>query len=216
MQIPVKQRPVSFTRGCAPRTRANLAPSQLVPRFPVEKVQNLLLNMIAATQSNHPLSGVTKPGDTPLEVACARLRQARMRVTKPRIAIIEALLKRDEPIAIDQLHQELQRRQCDLVTVYRCLAAFEDIGIVRRSFLHNGTSLYELTFGAQPKHYHVVCKACGRAERVDYFPVDGPERMLAERGYTQVTHIVEFFGLCPACGKKHTRNAAPAIPAIRL
>lgn len=174
------------------------------------------LNMISATQSNHPLSGVTKPGESPLEAACVHLRRARMRVTKPRIAIIEALLKRDTPVSIEQLHQELSQHQCDLVTVYRCLAAFEEIGIVRRSFLHNGTSLYELTLGAQPKHYHVVCKACGRTDRVDYFPVEGPERMLAERGYTQVTHIVEFFGLCPACSKKHARNAAPAIPAVRL
>ena len=62
--------------------------------------------MIAATQSNHPIAGVsTKPGEQPLDAACASLRQAQMRVTKPRLAILEALIKRDAPVSIEQLHQ---------------------------------------------------------------------------------------------------------------
>src|SRR5688572_6385389 len=106
--------------------------------------------MIAATQSNHPLAGVPKTDEAaPLDVACTRLRESQMRVTKPRVAILNALLKRQAPVAIEQLHEELEAGSCDLVTVYRCLAAFEDIGLVRRSFLHNGTSLYEINVGGR-------------------------------------------------------------------
>lgn len=156
--------------------------------------------MIAATQSNHPLAGVPKASDaSPLEAACNRLRQAQMRVTKPRIAIIEALIRRDSPVSIEQLHQELSEHSCDLVTVYRCLGAFEDIGLVRRSFHHNGTSLFEFAHGGRARSYHILCKACGKAEPVDYFSVEGMERVLKERGYAQLTHVIEFFGVCPAC-----------------
>lgn len=156
--------------------------------------------MIAATQSNHPLGATSKPGETqtPLELACGSLRTAQMRVTKPRVAILAALIHRAGPTSIEQLHQDLAKKSCDLVTVYRCLAAFERIGLVRRSFLHSGTSLYEITFG-NPQHYHVICKVCGTAERVEYFSVEGMERMLKDRGYSQLSHIVEFFGVCPTC-----------------
>lgn len=175
--------------------------------------------MIAATQSNHPLGPTSKASDAlkPLELACGCLRTAGMRVTKPRTAILAALIHRDGPTSIDQLHQDLAKKSCDLVTVYRCLAAFERIGLVRRSFLHSGTSLYEITFG-DPKHYHVVCKSCGTAERVDYFSVEGMERMLKDRGYAQLSHIVEFFGICPACqSAQASRVAAVKTPvASRL
>ncbi len=167
----------------------------------------VLCLMIAATQSNHPLAGVTpaKPID-PLTEAVARMRQAGMRITKPRVALIEALVPRTAPVAIETLHQELSAMSCDLVTVYRCLAAFERIGIVRRSFQHNGTSMYELVLTAAPKHYHIVCKRCGGTEPVDYFPIEGVERVLRDRGYAELTHLVEFFGICPTCQQQAAGN----------
>ena len=176
--------------------------------------------MIAATQSNHPLAGDGKAlGQVDsLELACRSLRTASMRVTKPRTAILAALINRDSPTSIEQLHQKLAKHSCDLVTVYRCLAAFETIGLVRRSFLHNGTGLYEITFG-NPQHYHVICKSCGQAERVEYFSVEGMERILKDRGYKQLSHIVEFFGICPSCqnvaAARATSPGATAKPRLR-
>ena len=174
--------------------------------------------MIAATQSNHPLATVTQQtaADSPLNEARVRIHNAGMRITRPRVAIIESLLKHDGPISIERIHQDMGVKMCDLVTVYRCLSAFESLDMVRRSYLHNGTCLYEVTIGKQ-RHYHIVCKGCGQTERVDYFPVEGMERVLADRGYTQVSHVVEFFGVCPACQKAAPeRNAAPAMPEVRI
>ena len=163
---------------------------------------HLLAHMIAATQSNHPLAAVTGQDEaaSPLNEARARIHNAQMRITKPRVAIIESLLQHEGPVSIERIHQDMGAGVCDLVTVYRCLAAFERLDMVRRSYLHNGTCLYELTLGKQ-RHYHIVCKACGKTEHVDYFPVEGIQRMLTSRGYTQVSHVVEFFGVCPACQK---------------
>lgn len=174
--------------------------------------------MIAATQSNHPLAAVTSPAPatSPIEEARTRIRNAGMRITKPRIAIIESLLLHQGPISIERIHQDVGTTVCDLVTVYRCLSAFESLDMVRRSYLHNGTCLYELTLGGQ-RHYHIVCKACGATDRVEYFPVEGLERMLQDRGYTQVSHVVEFFGICPACQKAApARNLAPMIPEMHV
>lgn len=139
-----------------------------------------------------------------------------MRITKPRIALLETLARLPRPVPIEELHQQLDKASCDLVTVYRCLAAFEDIGLVRRSFLHNGTSLFELLPHGTPQYYHVVCKSCSQTERVDYFPIEGAERLLRERGYSSITHLVEFFGICPACQAAipHRESAPPVTPAM--
>lgn len=172
--------------------------------------------MISATQSNHPLAAVdsTATPQSALDEARARIRTAGMRITKPRIAIIDALQRHDGPISIERIHQEMGAGVCDLVTVYRCLAAFEQLGMVRRSYLHNGTCLYELTLSA-PRHYHIICKSCGATDRVDYFPVEGIERLLQDRGYTEVSHVVEFFGVCPKC-QPASRHGSAIIPNERL
>jgi Fur family ferric uptake transcriptional regulator len=173
--------------------------------------------MISATQSNHPMAVAAGPvpADSALEEARTRIRQARMRITKPRLAIVESLNRHEGPVSIERIHQEMGVGVCDLVTVYRCLAAFERLGMVRRSYLHNGTCLYELTLRS-PRHYHIICKTCGSSDRVDYFPAEGVERLLQERGYADVSHVVEFFGVCPKCQSVPGRNVGPAILGDRL
>lgn len=164
--------------------------------------------MIASTQTNHPLAGV-KPGNTPqspITLACTHLKRAGLRITQPRIAILTALIKRGQPTSIEQIHGDLTEGSCDLVTVYRCLAAFEEIGLVRRSFYHNGTSLYTINLG-ETKGYHFVCKDTNQVEEIDAETsaevrrcVMQIEETLRARGYTDVTHMVEFFGRTPQPG----------------
>lgn len=170
--------------------------------------------MISAAQSNHPLAPVTAPVDGPacLEEAQNRIRAAGMRVTRPRVALVEALLRQAGPVSIERLHQEVGMEACDLVTIYRCLAAFENLGLVRRTYLHNGTCLYEQTLGSA-RRYHIICKSCGNTDPVDFALAGEVEQKLQARGYTQVSHVVEFFGLCPACqrpaaGKRGTQTGA--------
>jgi len=166
--------------------------------------------MIAATQSNHPLAMIT---DRQTLAACLveaqnRIRTAGMRVTKPRIALVETLLQQTGPVSIERIHRAVGVKSCDLVTIYRCLSAFENLGLVRRSYLHNGTCLYEQTISTN-RHYHIVCKDCGRTDSVDYVLGEGVEEKLQARGYTQVSHVVEFFGVCPACQRT---TSAPVRP----
>lgn len=157
--------------------------------------------MIASTQTNHPLIGIGKQtaSNIPLNQAFAQLRRAGLRITQPRIAIISALLERSQPCSIEQIHNDLADGSCDLVTVYRCLAAFEEIGLVRRSFFHNGTSLYEMNLSGANR-YHVVSKATRSVQPLDdesteelRIAVQRIEERLRSKGFTNVSHVVEFF-----------------------
>jgi len=172
--------------------------------------------MIASTQSNHPLSNVKAPAARvakAVDLACARLKAAGLRITQPRIAILETLIRRDSPASIEQIHGDLADDSCDLVTVYRCLAVFEELNLVRRCFFHNGTSLYEINLN-DSRHHHIVCKTCGKVERIDLNFAEGAEHALQERGYSQVTAMIEFFGQCPDCQKKLEASQTSAGMAL--
>src|SRR3954471_21326652 len=161
------------------------------------------VKMIASTQTNHPLAAFVKNANqrpaTPVELATSKLKAAGLRITQPRLAILAALSNRAQPTSIEQLHEDVGIDNCDLVTVYRCMAAFEDIGLVRRAFFHNGTALYEINLG-QPTRYHVVCKSTNRVEELDAVTaeelrrtIETVQEKLRSRGYAEVGHIVEFF-----------------------
>lgn len=162
--------------------------------------------MIASTQTNSPLSGNAKAGTPPpsaVELATSRLKSAGLRITQPRLAILAALSKRAQPTSIEQLHEDVGAENCDLVTVYRCMAAFENISLVRRAFFHNGTALYEMNLG-RPARYHVVCKNTNQVEELDdetsadlRRAIERVQEKLQARGFGEVGHIVEFFGVAP-------------------
>ena len=174
--------------------------------------------MIASTQTNYPLSGNGKASRAPsaVDLATAKLKSAGLRITQPRLAILAALSNRAHPTSIEVLHADVGTENCDLVTVYRCMAAFEDIGLVRRAFFHNGTALYEMNLG-QPARYHVVCKSTNRVDEIDPATADELRRTieavqekLRARGYGEVGHIVEFFAVAP----QNARATAPTAAAM--
>jgi Fur family ferric uptake transcriptional regulator len=174
--------------------------------------------MSGADQSQAPLASGqhVKTPELWLESACARLKAAGLRVTQPRLAILSALIRTGRPRSIEAIHQELGPHACDVVTVYRCMAAFEAIGVVRRAFLHNGTCLYALDLG-EPIRYHVVCKATRQVAPIDEDAsaelgqaLHRVEERLRAQGYTHLEHIVEFFGVAPTVA---TAPTAPALPS---
>lgn len=132
-----------------------------------------------------------------LEEACARLKAGGLRITRPRIAMLNAMLCHTEPRSLEDLHQDLGGA-CDLVTVYRSVASMERVGLVRRIFGVSGVGLYQLNLA--PERYHVVTKD-GQIIALDE-TVPSPEMRLSIQaiedrlrasGFTGVSHVIEFF-----------------------
>jgi Fur family ferric uptake transcriptional regulator len=175
--------------------------------------------MIASTQTNHPLASVSAAkSPASIDVACARLKSAGLRITQPRVAILEALLKRTAPASIEQLHNDLANSACDLVTVYRCLAAFQEVGLVRLCYFHNGTSLYQIALDGDSAPYHIVSKDTDEVSELDpessaelRAVVKRIEEALKSRGYTDVSHLVEFFAQKPKNTARDSGNIAASV-----
>lgn len=157
--------------------------------------------MIASTQTNQPFSDTLSQHHDFVTVATAKLKGAGLRVTSSRLKLLHALARSDRPLSIEELHATLAPSSCDIVTVYRCMVAFEELDLVRRTYRYRGTTLYERKAGlAAP--YRVVCKL---TEQTEALPDSSAQRLaevmaaveaeLRTQGYAHVSHVVEFFGI---------------------
>lgn len=138
------------------------------------------------------------PG-TPLELGIARLRSAGKRITQARMALIGLLLKQAKPLSMEEIQEELEGiSSCDLVTVYRCLLAFGGLGMVRREYDFEGTTLWQYVRKTTPA-YRVISKVTADSEALDseLYEVlgrafEGVEKVLKERRYLEISHRAQF------------------------
>lgn len=127
------------------------------------------------------------------------LRKSGLRVTKTRVAVLGGLAQANRPITLENLHDQLGgSKQFDLVTLYRSLHAFVEAGIVVQFQGGDGKLLYEWQ---QPDdhHHHVMCRHCGRIDKIPHCNVAPYEEHAREIGYRELTHVLELYGVCPNC-----------------
>jgi Fe2+ or Zn2+ uptake regulation protein len=127
------------------------------------------------------------------------LKSHQLKITGPRKTILQALVDDHGPFTAEEVHKKIGRRICDLATVYRSLTSMEEAGILRRCEFGDGTARYELAEGEGAHHHHLICRKCKRVEVVDDCELEAIDKFARKRGFTDVSHILEFFGTCPAC-----------------
>jgi Fur family ferric uptake transcriptional regulator len=138
--------------------------------------------------------------------APAILRDAGLKVTKPRRALLEIMIRDHGPFTAEELHERFSRSKtsgpCDLVTIYRCLSKFEHLGLITRCDFGDGSIRYEIKSVGHAHHHHIICQICRKAEPLPDCPIDDRTIDLPKLGYQEVHHRLEFFGVCPACYKQ--------------
>jgi len=139
--------------------------------------------------------------DQALKRALQVLKTSSLKGTQARIAMLEFLTEKHGPFSPEDLHRMLKEKNMDLVTIYRTLAAFEKIGLVRRCDFGDGISRYEFE-SEKSHHHHVICKSCKRIDNIDKCAAQKVQRVVEEMGYSDISHNMEFFGLCSDCKSK--------------
>ncbi|MBK8981396.1 MAG: transcriptional repressor [Ignavibacteria bacterium] len=124
-----------------------------------------------------------------------------LKITKPRIEIMKILKSNHKPLTISEISGRLTGKKTDLVTVYRTLNLFEELGIVSQIDFKDEFKRYELIYDRH-HHHHIVCRKCKKVENVETCLLDGIEKILIKTGYTEITHSLEFFGICRNCKTK--------------
>lgn len=132
------------------------------------------------------------------DTAVNSLKKERLRITEPRKALLRLLIELSKPFSAEEIHEKLGSESFDLVTVYRNLEAFEHAGIVNRIPTESGKSLYELN--AEQHHYHhIICRKCHRTEKLETCEVMKLEKLASDLGYSEITHVLELYGVCETC-----------------
>lgn len=127
------------------------------------------------------------------------LRDHGLRVTRPRLAVLDAvgrLAHADADRVLTDVRSTLPA--VSVQAVYDVLRALTDVGLVRRFEPAGHPARYERRVA--DNHHHVVCRACGAMSDVDC--VIGAAPCLepsSGTGYTVETAEVIFWGLCPSC-----------------
>lgn len=124
-----------------------------------------------------------------------------MKLTSQRSQLLKILLNHPEPISADEIFKKFETKSdgMDLVTIYRILKKFEEAGLVSRLEFGDGVARFELTLESGHHHHHVICRSCQRVEPLHICDLDPHIRMVEEMGYKQVSHRLDFFGLCSRC-----------------
>ncbi len=143
------------------------------------------------------------------EEALKALEKASLKKTKGREALLKVLVNQHGPFSVDELHHFVKKQKVDLVTVYRCLTAFETIGLVRRCDFGDGIARYEIQLNSGHHHHHVICRICRRSENMDDCEVTQLEKTIEKKGYSKISHNLEFFGICTDCG--HSERSKPLL-----
>ena len=127
------------------------------------------------------------------------LKKSHLKVTEPRKAVLQALSADHGPFTAEELHKRVTKRVCDLATIYRCLSSLEKAGLIKRCEFGDGAARYEITRQADQHHHHVICNECKKIEVLDDCELDGIDKFARKRGFSEVSHSLEFFGICSSC-----------------
>ncbi|GAA4363520.1 Fur family transcriptional regulator [Paeniglutamicibacter cryotolerans] len=137
-------------------------------------------------------------------------RGSEQRVTKQRLAVTAALGMVDDFVSAQELHRWLMDdgAKVSLATVYRLLQSLAEDGLVDVLRGLEGEAMYRQC-RAEHHHHHLVCRKCGKAVEIEAPAVEAwATRVARENGFSDPSHTVEIYGLCPACTATAAAGAA--------
>jgi Fe2+ or Zn2+ uptake regulation protein len=150
--------------------------------------------------------------DDPVTSILGQLRSQGGRATAARRATITVLLEAPRNhLSSEDIIRKVRAQHPDVAesTVYRALAALEDLGVVEHVHLGHGPSTYHLSGQA---HQHLVCRHCGKVVEVpDSEFADLSERISAGYGFEIDPRHFAILGRCRHCrSRRRTPDAADA------
>jgi Fur family transcriptional regulator, ferric uptake regulator len=152
----------------------------------------------------HTLETVAKPPQASVDVGVLkkRIRDAGLRGTGSRIAVLRVLEETRVPMTHNEVSDRLTSSGYDHATIYRNLVDLSRAGLLARSDLGDHSWRFELRNGSadhKAQHPHFVCIDCGNVNCL-------PEKAVSVRGAPGVPRalrrrrvVIQLQGRCDNC-----------------
>lgn len=152
-----------------------------------------------------------KTEPVPLDEIRSLLREADLRVTAPRIAVLRALHAASAPLSHPELVELLSGESFDRATLYRNLIDLADAGLVSRNDHGDHVWRFELRSGKsathdRTAHAHFVCDSCGDVQCLPADAVELHGARSAPRALRKKRVEVQLRGRCDDCDDRQPRR----------
>jgi Fur family ferric uptake transcriptional regulator len=139
-----------------------------------------------------------------LKAAMQKIDASDFKMTRARLVILETIFAAKGPFSANDLHAMMNRRSSkrsvDVVTIYRNLTIFEQLKILNRCDFSQDEAKYEIAHGAHGHHHHhIVCRNCEKVVPLEFCILEGQEQVLKKLGYSDLSHRLEYTGVCSDC-----------------
>ena len=127
------------------------------------------------------------------------LRGAALRVTRPRLAVLDAV-HQNPHVDTDSILTAVRLQFPDVSrqSVYNSLHTLTDTGLLRRIQPSGSVARYEARVG--DNHHHAVCRSCGVIADVDCTVGESPCLIASDDGGFSIDEAeVIYWGSCPSC-----------------
>ena len=129
----------------------------------------------------------------------ALLREAGLRSTPQRLAIVDEVFNRNHP-TVAEVYETVRRQfpTIGLATVYNTLRSLTERGFVRELPFGDAT---RFDVNVEP-HANLVCNRCGRIEdsnACDDLITEIRQRVKTGEGFTPESQRLDIYGLCSRC-----------------
>ncbi|HCC05926.1 TPA: hypothetical protein DEP94_01020 [Candidatus Nomurabacteria bacterium] len=129
------------------------------------------------------------------------IKEAGLRVTIHRLAVLLAVVKAKQPVTVYELTEILRKKEnIDQATIYRNLSSLHIAGILRRLDFNHGHAHYELETGTAS--HQIVCGKCETIEKIEGVSIDNAIQKMIQKSKkfkNTTTHSIEVYGVCKAC-----------------
>jgi Fur family transcriptional regulator, ferric uptake regulator len=137
------------------------------------------------------------------------LQNKELRITQSRIAVAKILIcNMNTPLTPEEVYNKIKsskEHNCDQASVYRNLATFDELGMLKKSIFQGEATRYALhDLESNNTHHHVhyfKCNTCNIIEPFSGCLISKKEKELEKIGYKNLHHHLEITGLCPRCAK---------------
>jgi len=149
---------------------------------------------------------MTMAGSEFVALGRTQLKEAGMRITGPRIQILEALAATNRPLNAYALHAQIKAAggAVDVVSVYRTLSVLSELGLVH--FIPSADGFLPCTGVCEHDNQteHLVCDDCGSVTEISIpaCTTKDLEEQLQESGFQAREVRIEVLGTCNKCQAK--------------